>query len=556
MCANRVLRSTALLFVLASVLCPVPLGAARNPIATPAGEVRYYFHALDTHQCALASKFGEAGSTSLRTFMRSCEEARGATVQRLVDPGYRLHPQTAAYTCLAVRYTIVRTKATTFGGWYLMERTLGPAWRIDFAHSHIARGGRAVRLTRPQCAGHLPAYVRPGSGTIVSGFAFRSATSGWIALSTSSSYVPNGSCSHGIGSNCNSASTTIYRTSDAGRHWRRLLHVETAVGPPVWIHLFSSRVALVAATVGPLNAKANELFTSALFSTRDGGRRWQRFSLPANYVTETGSISFPDHKHGWLFYGGSAMGRMAIQMYHTGDSGRRWTRVYCTLIAPNPQAPFTCPHPGSAIGLAEDLVFTGLSSGWLTVYNNSGVPDLFHTVNGGVSWRRQGVGLPPGVAPPTVQRQVFPSGELLQPRFFGAVGLLPETVGYYQPRATSSRLYVFRSTDGGRTWRSSLRTRVSGQVALWQALDARHWDFIASSGSRQTIWLTPDGGAAWSKHPLQLPPGLALVGLHLTGVKRGWATAQTRAESTETALGAVLLRTTDGGAHWTKVKLP
>jgi hypothetical protein len=108
--------------------------------------------------------------------------------------------------------------------------------------------------------------------------------------------------------------------------------------------------------------------------------------------------------------------------------------------------------------------------------------------------------------------------------------------------ASWSRIYVFRSTDEGRSWDSALRAPVTGDVGEWQALDARHWLFVATSvSSRQTLWSTQNGGGSWTKHPLQLPPDLLLVGVQMTGDRDGWATAQTHAESKVSASGAELL---------------
>src|SRR5436305_4065577 len=129
-----------------------------------------------------------------------------------------------------------------------MERTFGTAWHILFSSSSITKEGSAIELTRAQCVSRLPSYVRPGSGTIISGDAFLSTMTGWIARSTSGSYLANGSCSHGIGSNCESAPTTVYRTDDAGGHWTRILRFTASVGQPVWIRLYSRQVGMVAAT--------------------------------------------------------------------------------------------------------------------------------------------------------------------------------------------------------------------------------------------------------------------------------------------------------------------
>jgi photosystem II stability/assembly factor-like uncharacterized protein len=128
-----------------------------------------------------------------------------------------------------------------------------------------------------------------------------------------------------------------------------------------------------------------------------------------NYATETGSISFPDQKHGWIWYGGGAAGSMSVYVYRTVDGGRHWSRVACTAFS-NPTPGFGCPHP-SGIGLGGDkeyLTFKDAHNGWLTVYDNRGVPDLYHTADGGTSWQRQAVGLPHGVTLPTGKSTVFP----------------------------------------------------------------------------------------------------------------------------------------------------
>lgn len=537
-------------------------GAAGNPIATPTGMVRYYLHALGRGQCALASKFGRESSRSLSAFQRDCRSIRRIAIDRLDDPGYRLRPQAAAYTCLAIRYRTYRRDGMTLtGGWYLMERTLGPAWSILFTRSHVTTNGRAIHLTKAQCAGHLPPYVRRGSGTIVAGSDFLSATTGWVALSTSGSYVANGSCDHGIGSNCESASTTLYRIDSAGGTWRALIRFATTIGPPVWIRLFSRQVGLVAATVGPLTATSGARFSSALFSTRDSGRHWRRFPLPPGYVTETGTVSFPDPRHGWLWYGGAAAGSMAVDVYRTQDGGRHWLHVACTTF-PGVPLRSRCLHP-SGIGLGGDkqyLTFKDDSNGWLTVFEDSGVPDIYRTADGGRSWRRQPIGLPAGVALPsgkTDRSTVFPGGELLQPSFAGRMGLLAEEVSFYRsrPRANWSRLFIYRSMDGGRNWCAAVRTPVSGGNVLWQALDARRWTVIstASDGSGQWVWSTENGGAPWSRQALRLPAGLTLVGFNLIDRRDGWGTAQPRADPQGSVSGRVLVRTADGGVTWTAV---
>jgi photosystem II stability/assembly factor-like uncharacterized protein len=552
--------SLMLFLTVVSHASPALLNVESRSLDTPTGTVRIYLHALGSRRCDLAFKFGGQTDSLLRAFRRNCRTIRRVAIEQLIDPGYRLHPQTAAYTCLGIRYTVYRQdSAESFGGWYLMERTIGSAWHILLSLSDVTRGRRATRQSEPQCATHLPSYVHRSAGTIVSGFAFFSATTGWIALSTSGSYVPNGSCSHGIGSNCDSAPTTVYRTVDAGRHWTALLHFTTTTGP-VWIREFRPNSVIVVGTVGPLSATSTYHFSAVLYDTRDGGRHWQRFHLPLNYATEPGSISFPDSQHGWLWYGGGAAGSMSVYVYRTLDGGRGWTRVACSAFS-NSTIGYGCSHP-SGIGLGGDkgyLTFKGSHDGWLTVSDATGVPYLYHTSDGGTSWRRQAVGLPSGVALPTANGTVDPFGTLFQPSFFGEIGLLPEEVNFYQSKSQTSRyrLYIFRSPDGGRAWRSAQRAPVTGPAGLWQAIDARHWIFaVTQTASKEGIWATDNAGASWTRRRVHAPVGLALVGIQMVNARDGWATAQTHADSEASASGALLLHTTDGGVHWAETRVP
>lgn len=552
--AIRLAPCLALLVAGLVAVAPAPLKAGSDPLATPTMMVRFYFHALGTGQCDLASKFA-ATTRSLNAFRRSCRGIRKVVVEQLNDPGYRFHPQNAAYTCLALRYTVYRRSGVaTYGGWYLMERTLGPAWHILYALSHLTKGGSATHLTKAQCASHLPAYVQPGSATVISGSAFLPGTAGWIARSTSGSYLPSGSCSHGIGTNCDGASTVVYRTDDAGKHWTPMLRFRDT-GPPVWLRLFNPREGLVAAAVGPLTSAANQHSSAALFRTQDGGRHWQRFPLPPNYATLDGTISFPDLRHGWLWYGGGAGGSMPVDMYRTSDGGRHWCHVACTSFSNTPSS-YRCPHQ-SGIQVGGDktnLTFKDAHHGWLEAQEGSGVPAIYYTPDGGTTWRGQAVGPPPGVERPSATTTVFPYGTLLPPRFFGQTGILPEVVGFSRatPPANWSRLYIYRSTDDGRTWDFAVRTPVTGFHNLWQTIDAHHWLLL----SNDAIWSTSNGGASWIKHSLHLPPGLMLVSLEFTSATDGWATAQKQADSGVSTSGTVLLHTIDGGVYWTKTTPP
>jgi hypothetical protein len=103
-------------------LPPARLNAENGPLDTPTGTVRFYFHALGSGRCDLAFKFAGQNSRSLSALRRSCRAIRRIVIERLNDPGYRLHPQTATYTCLAVRYA---DSELTASGTVLLHTTDG-----------------------------------------------------------------------------------------------------------------------------------------------------------------------------------------------------------------------------------------------------------------------------------------------------------------------------------------------------------------------------------------------------------------------------------------------
>src|SRR5437588_8481605 len=161
----------------------------------------------------------------MQQFLKHCAATRHLTVDPILDPGYRINQLNASYACLGVQLTTSLRNGTVqvSGGWYLMEKTPLVFWHILLPYSRIAPDGKAVAPLRAICAPTIPAYTRPSSAQLIIGSAFLSATTGWIAVSRSGAYVLNGSCSRGIGTNCDTAQTVIYGTNDAAVHWQKLL---------------------------------------------------------------------------------------------------------------------------------------------------------------------------------------------------------------------------------------------------------------------------------------------------------------------------------------------
>jgi len=418
-------------------------------------------------------------------------------------------------------------------------------------------------------AGHasvVRSYANPSSAQLIIGDDFLSSTTGWIAVGQSGSYASNGGCDRGLGNNCNTTRTVIYRTEDGGMHWHRELVFTSLPGPQVWIRFFSAGVGFVAATVGPVTPSSSNYYDarSVLLRTSDGGKHWSRYPLPKGYSIGLRTITFPDPRHGWLFYGGAASGSMSVYMYRTENGGRSWSRVACASL-PASLPNYACRlHSGIAFdGDKEFLSFSNRFDGWLTVFSNAGIPEILHSGNGGRTWRYQAVGLPLGLHQARTPKAVYLMGTFDQPRLFGRLGILPEVVTSYPPRSNTgrSRLFLYRSLDGGRTWQFYRTTPVTspsieqfgfGEGTLSSLPRPRNWLFV----SGKNIWRTANAGRTWSRSPMHIPGMLHLASLSFVDPSHGWALVQPAGNNGGLLGGTSLRRTSDGGKHWSVIRLP
>jgi len=115
---------------------------------------------------------------------------------------------------------------------------------------------------------------------------------------------------------------------------------------------------------------------------------------------------------------------------------------------------------------------------------------------------------------------------------------------------------LLRTTDGGRHWQRQLDAETgSNDWGLW-FFDALHGVVYGADLHGPAMWRTSDGGQRWTRleTPCRSAPGLVFFldpghGWcinHVAGTLQVTQSADDRQE-------VALLRTTDGGAHWSKV---
>jgi photosystem II stability/assembly factor-like uncharacterized protein len=261
---------------------------------------------------------------------------------------------------------------------------------------------------------------------------------------------------------------------------------------------------------------------SRIFLSNDGGDHWDERSLRQD--TGPQSISFVDAQEGWLLARGSpetqCNGELA-GLWHTSDGARTWHEVVTRGIA----------YAQCKWGVS----FVDSQHGFITAWDPNHRPTIYHTSDAGATWSGAVLPDPPGFVTEgggfTLQ-----AGAVSR---FGTV-LLVSAWGM-QDGADNPSGYIFRSTDGGATWRYAARVPAPPEDVAF-VTESRWVQVIEPGQSRETTdagrtWhmFASDYGQAAPVSP-QVVFGDALV---------GYATVR-----------GSIQRTEDGGLHWTYIKTP
>lgn len=232
--------------------------------------------------------------------------------------------------------------------------------------------------------------------------------------------------------------------------------------------------------------------------TRDGGRTWH-WTIPDGCC---GQVSFLTPSRGWF------LGRS--QLFATSDGGSTWTRAART--------PFSYGTP----------TFVDARHG-VAVVPKTG---LYRTADGGRRWRAVRLAGRPDVLPNVAA--------------FGKRLVVPA-----ERAAPDPRLVVYVSEDGGATWQAR------PAPAWWTPLIGSN-DASEFSAASSTVWfaagwrklaVSTDAGRSWRQVRVDLPPRWTIAGISFTSPRTGWAIFQQSGAAA--ARRSVLMRTTDGGRHWT-----
>jgi photosystem II stability/assembly factor-like uncharacterized protein len=359
----------------------------------------------------------------------------------------------------------------------------------------------------------------------------------------------------------------LYHTADGGQSWQDRLTFDgiydgmswTADGRTGALWTFEMTTPC-GATAKSCNLPPSNLYT--VYSTADAGLHWTQHS-PKPFGDFT--LVYFRGTDGWvLSQQDVAQGQPASPgagLYRTTDGGATWTHVSDLTGLTGMQLSGGIWGHTSGVG-ETNFEFADAQHGWLaTGLEQTASPSLLETTDGGKSWH--GVTIVEAPAAVVGQQVVLGYPVLLN----GGHALLPAFYGHRtDPNNFSiTHRYIYSSNDGGSTWSGPPVELKAGNVQPtgneWQNfyLDANHWWFTAtnqqSSGepvaqAGPAVARTTDGGKSWQRFSGKDAP--IILQMTFTDANHGWAFAIAGPSDTTN----ILLRTTDGGAHWHQVQVP
>ncbi|ALK98637.1 hypothetical protein AB595_09845 [Massilia sp. WF1] len=213
---------------------------------------------------------------------------------------------------------------------------------------------------------------------------------------------------------------TVLRTAD-GAHWQAMQVPGADSIDFRDIHAIDADTA-IAMGAGPGAA-------SRIYRTEDGGASWKL--MLTNQVPEGfwDAMAFWDKEHGILF-GDPVAGH--FQVYTTHDGGASWQEVAAKGLE-------AMPNEGAFAASGTCLAVAGANDAWIAT-GGSARSRVFHSLDGGKTWRPAPTPIPAGAA----ARGVFSVAFLNPKEGFAAGGDYKET--------QMAGINGARSEDGGATW--------------------------------------------------------------------------------------------------------
>jgi photosystem II stability/assembly factor-like uncharacterized protein len=186
------------------------------------------------------------------------------------------------------------------------------------------------------------------------------------------------------------AGNAVLRTTDGGISWQN-------VTPPGQVFGTASATDFLTASLAWIALPQADQATTTIFRTSDSGKHWQEATVQAPFVKH---ISFIDAQHGWLLSGQADTADApaeSVTVLRTTNGGQAWQNV-STALPSDTTPPGQLPYGGQKAGIS----FLNASTGWVTgTVTTNDLAWLYVTHDGGKTWHQQTLLKPQGI--PSVQ---------------------------------------------------------------------------------------------------------------------------------------------------------
>jgi len=325
----------------------------------------------------------------------------------------------------------------------------------------------------------------------------------------------------------------IYLTADGGRTWKPLANPRN----DIFAVTFVGRQRMLAEEFGRGPPR--------LLVSDNGGRTWQSLANdPRQFIIGQSWPVFLGSDGWWLdwqaFSGTGARLTGPVGLWHTSDGGRTWQRLAASGIPP--------------FGYVDRVRFEDQRHGLLAMISagDQGRAMIVATSDGGATWE-------PSTTFDTPLAETRPLGIVLlqhETRLLAWVAVSPSTgPGPIAGEQSGVRTFVSVSDDGGGTWGPFRPGPVPTPASTAGAIVDSEGRLVVLDGHR--LWISADGGATWLARVTVMPEGL--IPVFIAAAVPGSMYALAVQSSEVSRLGnapASLLRSADGGIHWTDVRLP
>jgi photosystem II stability/assembly factor-like uncharacterized protein len=343
--------------------------------------------------------------------------------------------------------------------------------------------------------------------------------------------------------------STLLRTSNGGRSWER-------ASLPTSKFNDISRLQMINGRTGFALVEGN-----VLIATSDSGRTWQtRSTVPASTIVT--DIAFVNDQIGYAV-GGISFDIQESSVWKTTDGGRTWTQTRGTKNMPLYGLAARTVNDVTAVG---NITILNTNSGgrlWSTQLPLPGNADNFAKLYRATSFVNPANGFIAGevgrILKTTDGGKTWTQPMQSRNQFLDwydvsfandstgwVVGGSPFRITGGGTTTFGSDPLISKTSDGGRTWTIQNLPRTAARDTL-QSVDAVNPNIAFAVGNQGSIYATSDGGTTWTRQTS--PTRSNLYGVFFLNENLGWAVGGT-SES------AVIVQTSDGGATWRRQLAP